>query len=71
MGILRNSTWDAFSSYSSLDDELHHGWIQIFTADLKERVRLLLEQKGHDFDLDQVAFFFDENVRQTAASRMN
>ena len=60
MGILRNSTWDAFSSYSSLDDELHHGWIQNFTIDLKERVRLLLEQKGHDFDLDQVAFFFDK-----------
>jgi len=60
MGILRSSTWDAFSSYSSLDDELHHGWIKNFTVDLKKRVRLWLEQKGHDFDLDQVAFFFDK-----------
>ena len=60
MGILRNSTWDAFSSYSSLDDELHHSWIKNFTIDLKKRVRLWLEQKDHDYDLDQVAFFFDK-----------
>ena len=60
MSILRNVTWDAFSSYSSLDDELHRGWIKDFTIELKRRVHLLLQQEGCTFGLDEMEFFFDK-----------
>jgi hypothetical protein len=59
MGILPNSKWDVFSSYSSLDDELHRGWIKKFAAELKERVRILLATRGYT-DLHKLAFFFDK-----------
>jgi hypothetical protein len=60
MGILRNSRWDAFSSYSGLDDKLYRGWIKDFTIELKTRVHLLLQQKGYRFGLDELEFFFDK-----------
>lgn len=63
MSILRNVKWDAFSSYSSLDDQLYRGWIKAFAIDLKSRVHVLLLQDGYTFGLDQMDFFFDnENM---------
>lgn len=59
MGILPNSTWDAFSSYSSLDNELHRDWIKSFHTELQSRVRVFLEAKGYPYDLDELKFFFD------------
>ena len=52
-------TWDAFSSYSSLDDELHRGWIKDFTIE-RRRVHLLLQQEGYTFGLDEMEFFRDK-----------
>src|SRR3954451_10061266 len=59
MGILEKDGWDVFSSYSSLDNELHRNWVKDFSDALKRRVQLELTHKQYPVDLDELAFFFD------------